>query len=158
MQKLGDLATKMEPMSADERVAFRLSTDVRAMPSGPVPNVTLDADADTAAPAEDAAAAGTMAAPKVEVMQEECAATDNGGNVGLDERNPKERELNMVQEQHISDVYGEHGDKMVAALYENPADAVPIVAGRLVAKGAEWSKVCYAPPLAMLHRCTSVRL
>jgi hypothetical protein len=47
----------------------------------------------------------------------------------------------MVQERHIVDVYGDGGLKMVAALYDNPAQAVEIVAARLVAKGVEWSKV-----------------
>jgi hypothetical protein len=53
---------------------------------------------------------------------------------------PAERELGMVQEQHIVAVYSDGGDKMLAALYENPVDAVPVVATRLEAKGAEWRK------------------
>lgn len=54
---------------------------------------------------------------------------------------PKERELNEVQERHVAAVYGEGGEAMLAALYDNPSVAVPVVAGRLEAKGAEWRKV-----------------
>ena len=65
-------------------------------------------------------------------------------------REPKERELHMVHEKHIADVYGqgESGDRMVAALYENPAAAVPVVIERLQGKGAEWRKVRFFFPLS----------
>jgi hypothetical protein len=170
LKKLRAIQARMDAMSPEERVAFRLSTDIhgdakREWRDGPgtendkplaAAMAPLTADA---APHSDAPAATVKAEPGVvtgdAVKIEPALGTPPAPTApaAAEDREPKERELNMVQEQHIVDVYtagdSETGERMVQLLYENPAEAVSIIIGRLEGKGAEWRKVRRSP--AFLH-------
>jgi hypothetical protein len=155
VQKLRAIQERMDAMSPEERATFCLSTDIR----GASPAISRDG----AGAENDKPPAARLAGDpvKVEAVSHEVPVKlEAAGDMlkaepskpvvpvvsaAVVDRTPKDRELNMVQERHVADVYmagdSETGERMVQLLYENPAEAVPIVIGRLEGKGAEWRKV-----------------